>query len=358
MKKKTIAILLAAACACFMPEASYAGAKTAPETEAAAETESGTEAEALTEAEGENTSAASQEPDVDVSKYLTITDDKYKEIAVTVSPKTEVMDQDVDDEIRQEATDAGLGKQIKSGKVKDGDTVNIDYVGKKDGKAFDGGTASGVDLQIGSNTYIDGFESGLIGKKVGDTVDLNLTFPKDYQAEDLAGKDVVFTVTINYIEGEPDLNDDLADNLTGGQTKNIDELRKSVRENLEAQNEAEYERELYSEIFSQLVELYPVKEYPQDFIDYYVNTNMSQLEQQAQAESESLDDMLSQAYGGADSDMMKDYFKTYAEQLLQQRIILGAIAKKENITLSDEDFQKIVKGYADQYGVSVDDLLS
>ena len=84
---------------------------------------------------------------------------------------------------------------------------------------------------------------------------------------------------------------------------------------------------------------------------------MSQLQQQAEAESESLDDMLKQAYG-TDSDQMKDYFTTYAEQLLQQRIILGAIAKKENITLSDEDFQKIIKDYADQYGITVDDLLS
>lgn len=85
--------------------------------------------------------------------------------------------------------------------VADGDTVNIDYTGYKDGEAFEGGSTNGAgaDLTIGSGTYIDGFESGLIGKKVGDTVDLNLTFPENYGAEDLAGADVVFTVTINGI---------------------------------------------------------------------------------------------------------------------------------------------------------------
>ena len=358
MKRKTIAALLAGLMAVSAPVSAFAGEEdTVPETQAAEVTEAGTEAEESTEADMENTAPAEQEPDVDVAKYLTITDEKYKEIAVTVSPKQEVLDEDVDDEIRSEASDAGLGKQITDGKVKDGDTVNIDYVGKKDGEAFDGGTASGVDLEIGSGTYIDGFESGLVGVKIGDTVDLDLTFPEDYGAEDLAGQDVVFTVTVNYVQGEPELNDDLADKLTDGETRTIDELRKSVREDLEAQNEEDYNRELYSEIFSQLVEIYPISEYPQDFIDYYVSNNMSQLQQQAEAESESLDDMLKQAYG-TDSDQMKDYFTTYAEQLLQQRIILGAIAKKENITLSDEDFQKIIKEYADQYGITVDDLLS
>lgn len=85
--------------------------------------------------------------------------------------------------------------------VKDGDTVNIDYTGYKDGEAFDGGSTNGAgaDLEIGSGTYIDGFESGLIGKKVGDTVDLDLTFPENYGASDLAGADVTFTVTINGI---------------------------------------------------------------------------------------------------------------------------------------------------------------
>ncbi len=92
------------------------------------------------------------------------------------------------------ALDTTAGREVA-----DGDTVNIDYTGYKDGEAFEGGSTNGAgaDLTIGSGTYIDGFESGLIGKKVGDTVDLNLTFPEDYGAEDLAGADVVFTVTIN-----------------------------------------------------------------------------------------------------------------------------------------------------------------
>ncbi len=92
-----------------------------------------------------------------------------------------------------------LYKTKKEGKVQKGDTANIDYVGKKNGVAFEGGTAEGYDLTIGSGSFIDGFEDGLIGVSIGDTVDLNLTFPENYQSEELAGKAVVFTVKVNYV---------------------------------------------------------------------------------------------------------------------------------------------------------------
>lgn len=110
--------------------------------------------------------------------------------------ETESTDTDSADEAAEPTLDTTEGREVK-----DGDTVNIDYTGYKDGEAFDGGSTNGAgaDLEIGSGTYIDGFESGLIGKKVGDTVDLDLTFPENYGAEDLAGADVTFTVTINGI---------------------------------------------------------------------------------------------------------------------------------------------------------------
>ena len=103
-----------------------------------------------------------------------------------------------------------VGK-VTEGKVEDGDTANIDYVGKKDGVAFSGGSALGYDLVIGSDTFIDGFEDGIVGVKIGSTVDLDLTFPKDYSNTELAGKDVVFTVTVNYVMREfSELTDDIA----------------------------------------------------------------------------------------------------------------------------------------------------
>ena len=93
----------------------------------------------------------------------------------------------------------GAKSNVEKSVVESGDTVNIDFEGKKDGVAFDGGTSQGYNLTIGSGSFIDGFEDGLIGVNVGDTVDLNLTFPEGYQNADLAGQDVVFTVTVNFI---------------------------------------------------------------------------------------------------------------------------------------------------------------
>lgn len=133
---------------------------------------------------------------VDLSKYIDL--GEYKGIPVDVNSDT-VADYK-ESIISSDIENNDLYKNVTEGVVADGDTVNINYVGKKDGVAFEGGTASGAELEIGSNTFIDGFESGLIGVNIGDTVDLNLTFPTNYSnSPELAGQAVVFNVTVNYV---------------------------------------------------------------------------------------------------------------------------------------------------------------
>ena len=135
------------------------------------------------------------------------TEEEETEKTADVAEESEDTAEEEDASAEEETADAGdeSGERTldttEGREVKDGDTVNIDYTGYKDGEAFAGGSTNGAgaDLEIGSHSYIDGFESGLIGKKVGETVDLNLTFPEDYGAEELAGADVVFNVTINGI---------------------------------------------------------------------------------------------------------------------------------------------------------------
>ena len=141
--------------------------------------------------------------DVNLSKHLTLGD--YKNIVVdkTATEYTDYRDYVFENYV----ANANAYEQVTTGTVADGDTVNINYTGKKDGVAFEGGTAENQLLVIGSKSFIDGFESGLIGKEVGSTVDLNLTFPSDYGATDLAGKAVVFTVKINYVQKMPEIND-------------------------------------------------------------------------------------------------------------------------------------------------------
>ena len=131
-----------------------------------------------------------------LSKYITLAD--YK--GLKVDTKSDEFKKYYDNMISSDVSSNNLYVKKTEGTVANGDTANIDYTGKKDGVAFDGGTAAGYDLTIGSNSFIDGFESGLIGKKIGDTVDLNLKFPENYSSTELAGKAVVFTVKINYVK--------------------------------------------------------------------------------------------------------------------------------------------------------------
>ena len=131
-----------------------------------------------------------------LSKYITLAD--YK--GLKVDTKSDEFKKYYGNMISSDVSSNNLYVKKTEGTVANGDTANIDYTGKKDGVAFDGGTAAGYDLTIGSNSFIDGFESGLIGKKIGDTVDLNLKFPENYSSTELAGKAVVFTVKINYVK--------------------------------------------------------------------------------------------------------------------------------------------------------------
>ena len=132
---------------------------------------------------------------------------KYKGLELQEDVQ-DVTDADVDTQIEMNLAQNPVEVEDENAEVKDGDVVNIDYEGKKDGVAFDGGSAEGFDLTIGSGSFIDGFEDGLIGAKKGETRNLNLTFPENYQEEDLAGQDVVFTVKINAIKTTPELTEE------------------------------------------------------------------------------------------------------------------------------------------------------
>lgn len=164
---------------------------------------------------------------------------EYKGVAYTPA-SVEITDEQVDKEV-QKLADSNLVEVDRP--AAEGDTVNIDYVGKKDGVAFDGGTASGYDLKLGSNTFIDGFEDGLIGAVKGQKLDLDLTFPEGYPSEDLAGQAVVFEVTVNAVKTPSELNDDLV--MANTDYKTLEEYREATRNDLEKQaaDNAEYQKQ-------------------------------------------------------------------------------------------------------------------
>lgn len=327
-------------------------AETAEAGETEAETEGTTEAETASEVETEAAAEAESEveelgerPDYTALDYVTL--GEYKGLSVILEPVT-VTEEEIDASIKGEAEAQDKFKMVEEGTVEEGDTVNIDYEGKKDDVAFDGGTAEGHNLTIGSDSFIDGFEDGLIGVAVGDTVDLNLTFPEEYHSEDLAGQDVVFTVTVNYIREEAEITDDLVAELSEGAYSTVDGYREYMRELLQADKESEQEQTIYNELMTQLYNTCTIEEYPQELVDYSSQATYIMYTQYAEMYGMTLEDLI------ASFGMTEDDFDAMVQQEVQANLvpelILKAIAEKEEITVSEEEYAEGCAEYAEAYG--------
>ena len=287
--------------------------------------------------------------DFEAGDYVTLCD--YKGIEVNAEKK-EVTDEEVDEYAgymmmfytdTKEVTDRDT--------IQDGDIANIDYEGKLDGVAFEGGTAEGYDLYIGSGTFIEGFEEGLIGAKVGETLDLNLTFPEDYGSEELAGKAVVFTVKVNAIkeETEPELTDEFVASM-GEEFKTVDEMKQYLRDDLESEYENERRTEIENQIQETLESTCTFSEAPSGFIDRIYGTLLESLNSAAQEYQMEVSEVAEAMYGvSADNyeQEMKDYCK---DTLANQYLIIGAIAEKEGIKVSDSDVDDDIKEMLEEAG--------
>lgn len=238
--------------------------------------------------------------------------------------------------------------------VENGDIVNIDYVGTKDGEEFSGGSGTGYDLTIGSGTFIDGFEDGLIGHKVGEVVDLNLTFPDDYQQEDLAGQDVVFKVTINKIQQKvvPELTDDwvVSQNISGVST--VDEYRDYVRQQLMAQAQSTYDSDVQSKIAQYMVENSTFKQDPpQAMIDRLTESMKTYYSKYATQYGMELDDFLT-TFMNADEDNPEQVLTDNATDSAKELLVMKVIADKEGLNPSRTEFNTQLSNYAAQAGYS------
>ena len=192
----------------------------------------------------------------DVSKYVTI--GQYKGLSLDNTVEA-VTDDAVEGRVEQELQNKA--EEVTDGSVQDGDIVTINYVGTKDGVAFDGGTANNYELTIGSGTFIDGFEDGIIGMKKGETKDLDLTFPEDYASEDLAGQEVVFKVTLQSFKRAPELTDEWAAKNTD--CKTAAEYKQEIRKTLEEEAKTSAQNTLRETAWNTVLSASEVKEYPE-----------------------------------------------------------------------------------------------
>nr|WP_314505815.1 trigger factor [uncultured Lachnoanaerobaculum sp.] len=291
--------------------------------------------EAQTTVEGE-TQADAERP----SEYGSAELGVYKGVEIP-NIDISVSDAEVESQINTELLQDPDIAEVTDRAVQEGDTVNIDYVGTKDGVAFDGGTASGFDLVIGSHTFIEGFESGLIGHNIGEDVKLDLTFPKDYGNEELAGAAVVFDVKINKISVSTPatLTDEWVNRHTNGAQTTVDAYKALVRTNLEEQRKKSADSQ--DQYYALNAAVQNAKFDMNDAaIEYEYNNSFKPIEAMITQYNMTLDDY-AQAYG-LTGDGLKAELRTQAENFVKQTILIREVYKKENMSLTDADYQLIV----------------
>ncbi len=280
--------------------------------------------------------------DYNLKEYIKVGDYKGLEAAAY---SISVTDDDVETAIQSALEEAATDTELEKGEaIADGDVVNIDYTGKVDGKKFDGGSAEGYDLTIGSGSFIDGFETGLIGKTVGEKTKLNLTFPDDYSSEDLQGKDVVFTVKINSATRQtvPTLDEDFVKNTTDFDT--VEEYKADLEKQLYNEKEDEAISDQKSTLWSALMDNVKVKKYPKRELNYYIEFNSEQMDTMAEEYDMTRDEFLS-AYGFGDEDEFAATNKDSSKQRVKQEMIIEYIAQKEGLECTKKEKEAQIEKY-------------
>lgn len=291
---------------------------------------------------GNESSNAEALKDMKVEKYVTL--GEYKGLEVSVEEAAPVEEGEWDSLVNQIYFSAVTAENggIVDRPVEEGDTANIDYVGKKDDVAFEGGTASGQNLTIGSGQFIEGFEEGLVGVMPGETVDLNLKFPENYERnEELSGADVVFTVTVNYIQ-PTDLKDEVVAGFEVEDFKNVAELRQYVHDYLSENAKQSYEANVENAVLGAFLQTCTFKDMPKNLVTNYGNSIRENLE--AAAASMGVDaDTYTNYYFGAS---LEDFISTSSVESAQQGVAFQTVANAENLNITDEELDTMLTEFA------------
>lgn len=297
-------------------------------------------------------SQADIQEEVIVEDYVTLGEYKGLEVTIEAVSVTEAEIQDLMNKIYRQCITAENGG-IVGREVANGDTVNIDFKGMKDGVAFEGGTAEGYELTIGSGAFIAGFEEGLIGVPVGDTVDLNLTFPEGYGNADLEGQAVVFTVTVNYIY-PTEIDESVVPSLGVTGVSNMDEFHEYAYNYLYEQEATEKANDGENAVVSAFVSNCEFEELPQSVVDKY--TQMAKMGLMEEAAYYGMDaERFVNMYFGMTFD---EYLADYGQNAAMQDLAFKALANKENLLVDDEELEETLQTYANNNGfVTVEEFL-
>ena len=277
---------------------------------------------------------------------------EYKNLEVSVDVSKEVSDADVDAKIERERNNLAE-LVLKEDKAANGDTVVIDFVGTVDGVEFDGGKGDNFSLELGSGQFIPGFEDQLVGHAAGETVEVNVTFPEDYQATDLAGKDAKFVTTIHEVKEKevPALDDELAKDIDED-VETLDELKEKYRKELAESKEAAFDDAVESAALDLAVENAEIIELPEEMVHEEVHRSVNEFLGNMQRQGIS-PDMYFQITGTTQEDLHKQH-EADAEKRTRTNLVIEAVAKAEGFEASDEDIESEISSLATDYNMEVE----
>lgn len=276
----------------------------------------------------------------------------YKGVEVSKAD-TEVTDADIEEELKKVQDQNSRTVSVEDRAVKDGDMTVIDFEGFVDGTAFDGGKGENYPLTIGSHSFIDNFEEQLIGMNIGEEKEINVTFPEDYHAENLKGKPAVFKVSVKEIKEKqlPELDDDFAQDVSDFDT--LAEYKEDLKKKVSERKEADAKSKKESEVLEKVVEAAKM-DIPQAMIDTQVNRMVEDFAARLQQQGLSVEQYFQ--YTGLTPDKIMEDMKPEALKRIKNSLVLEAIAKAENIEVSDEELEEELKKMADMYKMEVEKI--
>lgn len=277
---------------------------------------------------------------------------QYKDIEIE-KINTEVTDEDIAAELDKAREQNSRTITVEGRPVENNDTAIIDFEGFVDGNPFEGGKGENYSLVIGSHSFIDNFEEQLIGKNVGDETEVNVTFPEDYHAENLKGRPAMFKVTVKEIKAKelPELNDEFAQDVSEFDT--LDEYKADVKKNLEEKKADDARREKENKVVEKIVEGCQM-DIPEAMIQTEVRRMAEDFAQRLSSQGMSIEQYFQ--FTGLTADKLFDDMKPEAERRIKNRLVLEAVVKAENITVSDEEFEEELKKMAEMYKMEVDKI--
>ena len=284
-------------------------------------------------------------PEVELGEYAGLT--------VTKEAKN-VNEDDVDAEVKR-MQDRNGRLLTREGAAENGDTVDIDFEGFVDGKAFEGGKAEHYSLVLGSGSFIPGFEDQVVGHSAGEEFDVNVKFPEEYGAAELAGKDATFKIKLHEVKYKelPTLDDDFAKDVSEYDT--LDELKDSIRNNIKTNLDKQAEQKVENDLMDQVIANMKA-DIPDAMVDSRIDELVQDFEYRISQQGLKLADYLK--YMGMNIEQFRAQFKEQADKQVKMRLAMEAIVAKEGITASDEEFEEEVKRIADAYKMEADKVKS